>query len=133
MIVRVQNVVFRKRYLSKGFQFDGKRRTYSTSPIQSFLSLTLLAMRSAMRKQGVAGVLQLCPALSELSLQENQIDAEGAGRGVLPQCPALHELNLSCNQIGADGSGGVTGVLPQCPRLSLLDLGGNQIGANMID
>jgi hypothetical protein len=76
MIVRVQNVVFRKRYLSKGFIFDGKRRTYSTSPLQSFLSLTLLTMRSVMRKQGVAGVLPQCPALSELSLEENQIGTE---------------------------------------------------------
>ena len=65
-----------------------------------------------------------------LDLHECGMSGQDAERlaGVLEQCPALSELHVNDNQIGAEGAGRLAGVLAQCPALSLLGLEGNHIG-----
>jgi hypothetical protein len=78
----------------------------------------------------LAGVLEQCTALSDLTLDCAAVGADGAGilAGALSQSPAqstLRGLSLYYNRIGDDGVGRFAKVLPQ---LCTLALGSNQIG-----
>ena len=66
---------------------------------------------------------------SNLAGHSLEADVESTLEHVLGQCSSsIRHLSLSDNQIGAEGAGRLAGVLGQCSSLAHLDLSYNGVG-----